>query len=142
MSCASIAADRTGYGSTLYSTAKAAVVHLTRCHAMETASESIRFNSISPGGVMTPIFARGFGLGGERELERTAALEGSLASLVPLGRAGRPIDVAGLAAFLASDDASYITAQDIAVDGGMLAGMTVSQSFQLFQGFGEVLATA
>jgi NAD(P)-dependent dehydrogenase (short-subunit alcohol dehydrogenase family) len=139
---ASIAAERTGYGSTLYSAAKAAVVRLTHCHAMETAGEAIRFNSISPGAIMTPIFARAMGFGGEREAERTAVLEQAFATAVPIARAGRPGDIAALAVFLASDEASYITAQDIAADGGMTAGRTAGQSAQMFQSLAELIAQA
>lgn len=139
---ASIAADRTGNGSTLYSGAKAAVVHLTRCHAMETAAESIRFNSISPGAILTPIFARALGGGGLREAEQTAALEQAFAAFVPVARAGWPADIAALAVFLASDEASYITAQDIAVDGGITAGRTIAESNQMFQNLAEIIAKA
>jgi NAD(P)-dependent dehydrogenase (short-subunit alcohol dehydrogenase family) len=118
----SVAASRAGYGPHDYSAAKAAVVHFTRCVAMELGAKGIRVNSISPGGIVTPIFGKAVGLAPE-EIERSLApLEAILANWQPLPRAGRPADIAGAALFLASDAASFVNGHDLVVDGGLVGG--------------------
>jgi NAD(P)-dependent dehydrogenase (short-subunit alcohol dehydrogenase family) len=74
----------------------------------------IRVNTVSPGPILTPIYDR-FGLPAEAIETR----RGKLAAEVPLKRLGEPEEVAGVVAFLASDDASFITGADIIVDGGI-----------------------
>lgn len=101
-----------------YCATKAAVISYTQSAALAMAPHGIRVNAISPGVVDTPmwsqvdaLFARyeGLPLG---EKKRQVGLD------VPLGRMGTPADVAGAAVFLASDEARYITAQTLNVDGG------------------------
>ncbi|MGO4390610.1 L-iditol 2-dehydrogenase [Variovorax sp. M-6] len=101
-----------------YCATKAAVISYTQSAALAMAPHGIRVNAISPGVVDTPmwnhvdaLFARYQGLQ-PGEKKRQVGLE------VPLGRMGTPADIAGAAVFLASDEARYITAQTLNVDGG------------------------
>ncbi len=93
-----------------YGMTKAAIIQLTRNLAAEWAPFHIRVNSISPWYIQTPLT--------ESLLTQPERLEKILAR-TPMNRIGQPEEVAGLAAFLAMDKASYITGQDIMVDGGM-----------------------
>lgn len=101
-----------------YCATKAAVISYTQSAALAMAPHGIRVNGIAPGVVDTPmwdhvdsLFARAEGLP-RGEKKRRVGLE------VPLGRMGVPADIAGAAVFLASDEARYITAQTLNVDGG------------------------
>ena len=122
INCASIAAFRTGRGTTLYSTAKAAVVHLTRCVAMELGESGVRVNSISPGFIATPMVADASGPESTISPDVMASIERHLARLTPMGRHGTGEDIARVALFLASDGASFINGQDLVVDGGTILG--------------------
>jgi meso-butanediol dehydrogenase/(S,S)-butanediol dehydrogenase/diacetyl reductase len=88
-----------------YSSSKAAVVELTRCMALDLAP-SVRVNAVCPGFVATPLLTYG----------------AAIAERVPMQRLAQPSEIAALFAFLASDDAAYITGQAFVVDGGELAG--------------------
>ncbi len=99
-----------------YSTSKGAIVALTRNMAMDLAGDKIRVNCVCPGFTRTPFTA---GLLSDPEKEA------KLLALHPLGRLGEAIDIANAIAFLISDDASWITGQAIAVDGGFTAGHAV-----------------
>ncbi len=101
-----------------YCATKAAVISYTQSAALAMAPHKIRVNAIAPGVVDTPmwkyvdaLFARYEGLNiGEKKI--------AVGKAVPLGYMGTPEDIAGVAVFLASDEASYITAQTLNVDGG------------------------
>ncbi len=100
-------------GGAAYNMAKAAINHLGRTMAIELASHQINVNVINPGWIDTP---------GERHLFGHQAVEEG-GDRVPWGRVGTPEDVARVVAFLASDDADYVTGATVVVDGGMaLAG--------------------
>jgi NAD(P)-dependent dehydrogenase (short-subunit alcohol dehydrogenase family) len=129
---ASIAGLRSGYAPLVYSAAKAAVIQLTRFVAAELAQYRIRVNSISPGAIVTPVFARIFGFEGERAREAGGIVRDWLSEFVPLGRAGETDDIAGAALFLASDDAAFLTGHDLVVDGGLTTGLSAQQSTQLY----------
>ncbi len=119
----SIAAHRAGYSSSMiYSALKAAVVHLTRCVAMELGEAGVRVNSVSPGGIATGIFAKALGLSEEKAEETAEIVKQGLATMQPIPRAGLPDDIANAALFLASDDSSFINGEDIVVDGGVIGG--------------------
>jgi NAD(P)-dependent dehydrogenase (short-subunit alcohol dehydrogenase family) len=118
----SIAGLRTGYSAHSYSAAKAAVIHITRCVAAELGETGIRVNSISPGAIVTGIFAKGAGMP-DAAADRTAeGLTALFAGMQPISRAGLPDDVAHAALYLASDASSFVNGQDIAVDGGIVIG--------------------
>lgn len=99
-----------------YNASKAGVIELTRSMALELAP-SIRVNAVCPGFIMTPM----------QEVEYTPEMRRAFEAKVPLRRLGRPEDVAALFAFLASDDASFITGHYFVIDGGEIAGGLASQ---------------
>jgi len=100
-------------GSAAYCAAKAGLVNLAKVMALDHAAQNIRVNTLSPGAIWT-----------ERLMARNASLEEAnqkLAPRFPIGRIGRPEEIAGAAAFLMSDDSSYMTGADMLVDGGYAA---------------------
>jgi len=119
---ASVAAHRYGQGDIMYSTAKAAVAHLTHLAGVELGPLGIRVNAISPGAIATPIFwggsARANTLSNEENQRKLAKLEANLAKATPLPRTGHAVDIANAAVFLASDEGSFINCHDLIVDGG------------------------
>jgi NAD(P)-dependent dehydrogenase (short-subunit alcohol dehydrogenase family) len=124
----SIAGTRAGYSSSLiYGAAKAAVIHLTRCVAMELGEANVRVNSISPGGIATGIFGKALGLPIEAAERTVAITKERLAKMQPIPRAGLPEDIARAALFLASDDASFVNGHDLVVDGGVIGGRNWTQ---------------
>ncbi|MFG2553399.1 SDR family NAD(P)-dependent oxidoreductase [Streptomyces sp. NPDC048581] len=108
-----------------YAATKHAILGLTRVAALELAPRNIRVNAMCPGAIDTA-------MSNPAQLDPNADVEGMSRALdelyrklVPLGRIGRPEEVARLALFLTSDDSSYITGQPFVVDGGWLAGVSV-----------------
>jgi meso-butanediol dehydrogenase/(S,S)-butanediol dehydrogenase/diacetyl reductase len=99
-----------------YNASKAGVIELTRSMALELAP-TVRVNAICPGWILTPM----------QKAEYTPEMRRSFATKLPLNRLGRPEDVAALFAFLASDDATFITGQCFVIDGGEIAGGLASQ---------------
>ncbi len=102
-------------GEVAYATSKAAVLGFTKSLAAELAKDNIRVNAIMPGYVMTPLVENMANLSNPDDPE---SVINGIASAIPLGRLANPEEVGELAAFLASDEASYITAQGIVIDGG------------------------
>ena len=98
-------------GRAAYAASKGGIIAMTRVMAVDLAAHKIRVNAIAPGPIDVPR-SRKQHTGERREAWQRA---------VPLGRYGAPEEVAGAALFLASDDASYVTGQTIAVDGGFTA---------------------
>jgi NAD(P)-dependent dehydrogenase (short-subunit alcohol dehydrogenase family) len=100
-------------GRAAYCATKGALVQLAKVMAIDHAPQNIRVNTLSPGGVET-----------QRTLNRYgsfAAAHQTLGAKHPLGRLGRPDEIAGAAVFLASDAASFVTGSDLLVDGGYTA---------------------
>jgi NAD(P)-dependent dehydrogenase (short-subunit alcohol dehydrogenase family) len=112
--------------SAAYVTAKHALLGLTRSIALDFAEKNVRANCVMPGAIDTPMLRWAVGLSPNPD----AVLEGCR-RVHPLGRIGRPEEVARAIAFLASDWASFITGAMLAVDGGMLVpagGMSFQES--------------
>lgn len=111
VSTSSVAGYGAGAGAHAYSAAKAAIINLTRSVAVELAAHRIRVNAIAPGPLMTELFHRG-------RIEQAAQV---ILQRQPWPELGNASDVAGVVAFLAGDDAGFITGETIVVDGGLLA---------------------
>lgn len=100
--------------ATIYNTTKAAIRHLTKNDAANYARYKIRFNSVHPGFIVTPLFKK---LAAKSPL----GVEGSIqteGAAIPLGRMGYPEDIAAGILFLASDESSYVTGTELIIDGG------------------------
>lgn len=105
----SIAASMPNGGASVYAATKAAVESLTRSHATELGSRGITVNAVAPGPTETDMYDA-----------FPAETKAMVARTIPLGRFGRPEDIAPVVAFLASDDAEWVTGQVIATSGGAL----------------------
>ena len=123
----SVAGLRAGCSAHSYSAAKAAVIHVTRCVAAELGEKGIRVNSISPGAIVTGIFAKSAGLADAVADSTADGLKERFAAAQPLPRAGLPEDIAQAALYLASDAGSFVSGQDLVVDGGRIGGSGWSQ---------------
>jgi meso-butanediol dehydrogenase / (S,S)-butanediol dehydrogenase / diacetyl reductase len=104
----------TGLGEEAYSAAKAGVINLTQNLAVRYGQHGVRANVICPGTIQTPIWAA--------RLARQPDVFERLSAWYPLGRVGVPWDVASAAAYLASDEAAFVTGAVLTVDGGLTAG--------------------
>jgi NAD(P)-dependent dehydrogenase (short-subunit alcohol dehydrogenase family) len=103
-------------GTTAYATGKSGIITLTKCVAQEYGKHGIRVNSLTPGAIRTPMIERKFeGL----SLEEAKILEGRYNSLNALGRIGTSKEAAAVVTWLMSDEATYITGQNIIADGGI-----------------------
>ena len=111
VNCASILGMMGQTGTAAYSAAKGGVVNLTRTLAIEAAGKGVRVNAIGPGYIDTPLLSL-----------LDDATRQALIQLHPIGRLGRPQEVANAALFLMSDEASFVTGTTLMVDGGFTAG--------------------
>jgi len=110
-----------GWGGTAYTIAKHSVIGIVRQAVAELGPFGIRSNAICPGVIMTPIMASAFGVPAERSDEFLEFLAKRFATIHPIGRVGRPRDIAEAAVFLASDSSEFITGVALPVDGGATA---------------------
>ena len=119
----SVAGLRAGFSSSMiYGAAKAAVIHLTRCVAMELGERGVRVNSISPGAIATGIFGKVAGLPDDAADKTAELMKQIFTGMQPLPGPGLPEDIAQAAVWLASDDSRFINGHDLVVDGGIIGG--------------------
>ena len=102
-------------GEVAYATTKAALIGFTKALAMEFADKNIRVNAIMPGYVMTPMVE---GMAKETNPDNPQSVIDGIAAAIPMKRLGTIEELGNLAAFLASDESTYITGQGILIDGG------------------------
>jgi len=118
---ASVAGLRSGAGGPAYSASKAGVINLVRTAAQQLSTSNVRVNAICPGLIETGMTQRAF------DYARDRGKEAKLGQLNPLRRAGTPQEIARVALFLASDEASYVNGQAWAVDGGLSSSHPVTR---------------
>jgi NAD(P)-dependent dehydrogenase (short-subunit alcohol dehydrogenase family) len=118
---ASVAGIRSGAGGPSYSASKAGVINLAQTSAQQLSDTGVRVNALCPGltetGMTKPTF----------DYARDKGVEEKIGRLNPLRRAAQPIELANVALFLASDQASYVNGQAIAVDGGLSSSHPVTR---------------
>jgi NAD(P)-dependent dehydrogenase (short-subunit alcohol dehydrogenase family) len=119
---ASIAGLQAGWGPLAYSTAKCAVIHMSRCAAAELSPRGIRVNAICPGLIATSIFGAAMGLPVAAADQMAARVADNAAIAQPVKKPGLPEDIARAALYLASDDSAFVTGTHIVVDGGITVG--------------------
>ncbi len=100
--------------SSVYAASKAAVISMARTLSGELVGRGIRVNAISPGPIETPIFSK-MGMSDEQLQETASAIQ----QQIPMGRFGKPEEIAKAALFLASDDSSFVIGAELVADGGM-----------------------
>ncbi len=107
-------------GQAAYCAAKAGVVMLTKCLALDGAQHGIRANCVCPGMVQTPMFE-----GIIDQQPDPAAARAAAVKYTPIGRLGNPADIANAFVYLASEEASWVTGVALGVDGGFMAGKEI-----------------
>jgi len=110
------------YGIAAYNAMKAAVVNFTRVVAMEYAGDKIRCNCVCPGAIDTPLL--------QRSLTTIPGFADATIAAIPMGRLGRPEEMANVVLFLASDLASYVTGAAFVADGGLTAKTGIPTRFR------------
>jgi NAD(P)-dependent dehydrogenase (short-subunit alcohol dehydrogenase family) len=119
---ASIAGLQAGWGPIAYSSAKAAVIHMSKVAAAQLSPQRIRVNAICPGLIATSIFGASIGLPREVADQMAARVAESGATVQPVPKAGMPEDIAQAALYLASDAGAFVSGTHIVVDGGITVG--------------------
>lgn len=119
---ASVAATGAGYSPTAYAVAKGAVLHLSKVAAADLARYDIRCNAICPGFIKTNIFASSLEVPKEARQAANAMIFELAADSQPVKGGGNPEDIASMVAYLASEEARFITGAHILVDGGITIG--------------------
>ena len=119
---ASVAALGAGYSPTAYAVAKAGVLHLTKVAATDLAQYGIRVNAICPGFINTNIFTESLEVPEASKDAAKAIIADMSAHAQPVARGGQPEDIANAVAYLASEDAGFMTGTHMLVDGGLTIG--------------------
>jgi NAD(P)-dependent dehydrogenase (short-subunit alcohol dehydrogenase family) len=119
----SVQATASQTGVAAYAASKGALSALARTMALDHTGDGIRVNSVAPGSVDTPMLR--WAADRFRGDDSVEDVIGQWGSVHPLGRVAQPAEVAAAIAFLASDDASFVTGTELKVDGGLLAGLPV-----------------
>ncbi len=119
---ASIAGLQAGFGPIAYSSAKAAVIHMSRVAAAQLSPQKIRVNAICPGLIATSIFGASFGLPRAVADQMAAQVADNAAKVQPVPKAGMPDDIAQAALYLASDASAFVSGTHLVVDGGITVG--------------------
>jgi NAD(P)-dependent dehydrogenase (short-subunit alcohol dehydrogenase family) len=119
---ASVAGLQAGWGPLAYSTAKAAVIHMSRCAAAELSPHRIRVNAICPGLIATSIFGTALGMPRDGADQMAALVAQNAHAAQPIPKPGLPDDIARAALYLASDDSLFVTGTYLLVDGGLTIG--------------------
>ncbi|HEY3889121.1 MAG TPA: SDR family oxidoreductase, partial [Caulobacteraceae bacterium] len=119
---ASIAGLEAGWGPVAYSTAKGAVIHLTRVAAAQHGIDKIRINAICPGLIATSIFGASIGMPPPVADQMAARVAEIAAKFQPIAKAGLPDDIARACLYLASDASRFVTGTHLVVDGGITTG--------------------
>ncbi|WP_019505934.1 SDR family NAD(P)-dependent oxidoreductase [Pleurocapsa sp. PCC 7319] len=120
VNCASVAAHLGHSGSAVYSASKHAIVGMSKSAALQYSRQGIRVNVVSPGSTETPMLKSIYTTQNELAIRANRA---------PLGRLGQPEEIAHAALWLLSSNSSYVTGQEIVVDGGVLAGKAANTTF-------------
>ena len=118
----SIAAVGPGYSPTAYAVAKAGVLHLTKCAGADLAQFGIRVNAVQPGFINTNIFTSSIDCPADKLPTALGIIAQMSQAAQPVARGGQPEDIARAVAFLASEDASFMTGTSLLVDGGLTVG--------------------
>ncbi len=119
---ASVASLSAGFSPTAYAVAKAGVLHLSKVGATDLARHNIRMNAICPGFIKTNIFSASLEVPAEQRDHANAIIHAIADTTQPVKRGGNPEDIAAMVAFLASEDAGFITGAHFVVDGGITTG--------------------
>ena len=138
---ASIGGSQACCGIISYRASKAAVIHFTKCMAIDFAQHGIRVNCISPGNIQTQMSAfpgQGMSEGLVRKLQE--AMQSLRAIAQPLKRKGSPQDIASTALYLASDLSAQMTGQELCVDGGATAGDPINRFVELAEVRAKIMA--
>ena len=118
----SVAAVGPGYSPTAYAVAKAGVLHLTKCAATDLAKHGIRVNAVQPGFINTNIFTSSIDCPEDKLPVALGIIAEMSKAAQPVARGGQPEDIARAVAFLASEDAAFMTGASLIVDGGLTVG--------------------
>ncbi|MGE3691898.1 MAG: SDR family NAD(P)-dependent oxidoreductase [Novosphingobium sp.] len=141
INAASIGGSQAGCGIIAYRASKAAVIHFTKCMAIDLAQYGIRVNCISPGNIQTDMSAfPGRGMPDELVAQLKQAMPPLRMAAQPLKRQGTPEDVANAALYLASDMSAQMSGQELVVDGGASAGDPVNRFVELAEARARIIA--
>ncbi|MDP3908698.1 SDR family NAD(P)-dependent oxidoreductase [Novosphingobium sp.] len=140
INAASIGGSQAGCGILTYRASKAAVIHFTKCTAIDLAEYGIRVNCISPGNIETEMSAfPGKGMSDEMIRKIHEVVRPLRLAAQPLKRWGKPLDIANAALYLASDMSAQITGQELVVDGGASTGDPINRFIEVAQARARII---